>query len=103
MPPASSRAATDSLASMRLTLKCLPMSRSQSMADISAVHSRLLTMMAAFGPSKSRYRSTWDRMRSTQPSMTSGACSARSLERPLGSPTRPVAPPTSPIGRCPAS
>ena len=37
-----------------LTGKCLPMSRRKSSALRGAVQSRLLTMMAAFSPSKSR-------------------------------------------------
>ena len=54
MPPALRRALTDSLASIRLTLKCLPMSRSQSMADIRAVQSRLLAMIAPVSPANER-------------------------------------------------
>ena len=42
--------AHESLSSMALTGKCLPMSRRKSMADSGAVHSRLLTSSACAGP-----------------------------------------------------
>src|SRR6478609_4123877 len=50
----ASRAATASLRSMALTRKCLPMSRRKSRTLSGAVQSRLLTMTAGLGPSKSR-------------------------------------------------
>ena len=72
------------------------------MADSGAVQSRLLTIVAAFGPSKRSSGSICLRMRSTQPETTSRSLSVRSPAI-FGSPIRPVAPPTSANGRWPAS
>ena len=86
-----------------MTLKCLPMSRRNSITDIGAVQSWLLTIRAAAGPSKSRN------------ALELAADAARTSSRPrlrsfsvrspvgLGSPIMPVAPPTSASGRWPAS
>lgn len=71
------------------------------MADMPAVQSRLLTMTAAFSPSKDRNGSIWARTRSTQAATVSGSFRVRSAVG-LGSPIWPVAPPTSASGRCPA-
>ncbi len=89
------------MAIMLLTRKYLPTSRSRLMADIPDVQSRLLTMRAAYGPSKSRNREICPRRRSTQPATVSGSLSTRSAVG-FGSPIRPVAPPTRPSGRFPA-
>ena len=53
---------TTSRASIRLTGKCLPMSRRKSSTDIGPVQSRLLTIRAALSPVKSTNFSTWPRM-----------------------------------------
>ena len=100
--PASefSRALTASLASIRFTRKCLPTSRRKSSAERLSVHSRLLTIRAAYGPVKSRNGSICARTRSIHPAITSREWSTRSaLGR--GSPIRPVAPPTRASGRLP--
>ena len=71
------------------------------MAERPSVQSRLLTIVAAFSPSKERNGSIWRRTRSTQSLTVSAELSTRSPES-LGSPIRPVAPPTRTYGVCPA-
>lgn len=71
------------------------------MADSPCVQSRLLTMTAACGPSKSSSGAICARSRSTHWATTSGAFSVRSAVG-FGSPISPVAPPTRPSGRLPA-
>lgn len=72
------------------------------MADIPPIQSRLLTMVAALSPSKTRNGSICERTRSTHAATVSGEFSVRSAVG-LGSPICPVAPPTSASGRWPAS
>ena len=98
--PASSRVLTTSRASIRLTGKCLPMSRRKSIVESVEVQSWLLTMVAALSPSKPRNGSTCARTRSVQSFTVSSELSVRSPES-LGSPIMPVAPPTSAYGVCP--
>ena len=97
-----SRALTASLAIIRFTRKWRPMSRRNSSADSCDVQSRLLTMVAAFSPSKSRNGSICRRIRSTHSATVSTGLILRS-ESGFGSPISPVAPPTSASGRWPAS
>ena len=102
MPGLASRARTDSRASIRLTGKCLPMSRRKSIADIGPVQSRLLTSDAR---SVSSVEVEELRHLAADPLHPAGddlgGLSTRSVLRPLGSPISPVAPPTRPIGRWP--
>jgi hypothetical protein len=88
-----------SRSSMTLTEKCLPTSRSNSIADMSLVQVMLFSTMAPVGESsKSTKRSSWPRMRCVQSRTVSSLLSTRSpLSR--GSPIRPVAPPANTIGR----
>ena len=72
------------------------------MADSSPVQSRLLTMRAAFAPSKDRNGEICACSRSTHSATVSLELSTRSPDI-RGSPIRPVAPPTSAMGRGPAS
>ena len=95
------RTLTTSFLTIVLTRKCFPMSRRKSMADNDFVQSRLLTMRAAYGPSKSRMGAICFLIRSTHDATTSGAFSVRSVPG-LGSPISPVAPPTNASGKFPA-
>ncbi len=72
------------------------------MALSGAVQSRLLTMVAAWSPVKSRNGSICAWSRPTQVATTSGSFMVRSPDS-RGSPISPVAPPTSASGRWPAS
>ena len=91
-----------SRSSITLTEKCLPTSRSNSIADIAPVHSRLFSTMAPVGElSKSTNRSSCPRIRPVHSWTVSSVLSTRSpVSR--GSPIRPVAPPARTIGRWPA-
>jgi hypothetical protein len=83
------------------TVKCLPMSRSQSSSAISPSQSRLLTIAAPRSPEKSRKRSSWVRIEARFASRVSRSRSRRSFDAPDGSPIMPVPPPTTAIGRPP--
>ena len=98
----SIRARTLSLATMALTLKCLPTSRSTSRNESGAVQSALSTSNAALASlSKSRKLANCF----LTPTMLALSCSWvsnwRSALLPLGSPIEPVAPPATTIGLWP--
>ena len=79
----ASRFFTDSLASIWLTVMCLPTSRRKSSTLVPAVQSALSTSVAAYGPgSKSRIRSSWRLMRSTLCCNSSRVSRLRSSDSP---------------------
>ena len=94
--PFFSRISTKSLASMYGTVKCLPVSRRNSMSDSSPSQSRLLTITAWAAPGeKSRNRSSCAWIAATFRSRVASSSRFRSDDRPEGSPIMPVPPPTS--------
>ena len=95
----STRRFTDSLASIALTVKCLPTSRMNSIAPSFVSHSALLTSRA--GAARALEIEEARELRAdpaTLASTCSSVSSVRSAALKLGSPISPVPPPTSAIG-----
>src|ERR1700733_3554600 len=98
----SSRSLTESIASIRLTEKCRPISRSISIQLSLVSHSALSGMIASDLPSpNSRKRENTCLMPSLLRSISSIERIFRVSSLPEGSPTWVVPPPISAIGRLP--